>query len=86
MGWNWSFASMLYSSSWRKYRSTFQRHFNSRATARYEPLQLKEVQTFLHNLYRAPENLYYHTRRCSLIFTVMRDVLSMILGMQLHWS
>ena len=86
MGWNWSFASMLYSSSWRKYRSTFQRHFNSRATARYEPLQLKEVQTFLHNLYRAPENLYYHTRRCSLILTVMRDVLSMILGMQPHWS
>lgn len=63
MGWTWSLAGMPYGSDWRKYRTAFQKHFNPRATTRYEPLQLKEVQTFLRNLRRTPDNYYHHMRR-----------------------
>lgn len=63
MGWNWSFSNMLYGSSWRKYRSTFQKHFHPRAITQYQPIQLKEVQTFLRNLNRSPEDFYHHMRR-----------------------
>ena len=65
MGWSWSFGGMPYGESWRKYRGTFQKYFRSRTVARYEPIQLKEVQTLLLNLSRSPEDFLHHMRRYS---------------------
>ena len=62
---------MLYGSSWRKYRSTFQKHFHPRAITQYQPIQLKEVQTFLRNLNRSPEDFYHHMRRYSLTLALI---------------
>ncbi|THH04571.1 hypothetical protein EW146_g10143, partial [Bondarzewia mesenterica] len=63
MGWNWSFVEMPYGNSWRKHRGAFQKHFHTRATPRYEPIQIREAHALLRNLLHSPENYYHHLRR-----------------------
>ncbi|THH18673.1 hypothetical protein EW146_g2333 [Bondarzewia mesenterica] len=63
MGWDWSFVGMPYGNSWRKHRGVFQKHFHTRATRRYEPVQIREAHALLRNLLHSPENYYHHLRR-----------------------
>ncbi|KAI0051668.1 cytochrome P450 [Auriscalpium vulgare] len=71
MGWDWLFSSMPYDSTWRRHRALFQKHFHTRASPRYQPIQIKETHTLLRNLAETPENFWHHVRRSSAAVVMM---------------
>ncbi|TFY71482.1 hypothetical protein EVG20_g1513 [Dentipellis fragilis] len=63
MGWSWMFSSMPYGAFWRKHRALFQKHFHSRTSNQYQPIQEKEAHVLLRNLHKSPDALAHHIRR-----------------------
>ncbi|EPQ60724.1 cytochrome P450 [Gloeophyllum trabeum ATCC 11539] len=71
MGWDWLFSSMPYGQRWRSHRALFQQHYHSNRAPAFQPLQLKEAYTLLHNLAQDPDRFAYYVRRSAAAVVMM---------------
>lgn len=57
------FSEMLYGQRWRKHRALFEKHYNSRAVAGYQGIQLGEAHQLLVDLLDKPEEFSRHIQK-----------------------
>ncbi|KDR70119.1 hypothetical protein GALMADRAFT_254949 [Galerina marginata CBS 339.88] len=62
MGWDFSFAHMLYGDRWRQHRRMFHRQFQQSVAPTHWPTQRREAHALLRRLLHSPDNLNYHLR------------------------
>ncbi|TFK57181.1 cytochrome P450 [Heliocybe sulcata] len=71
MGWDWLFSSMPYGARWRSHRALFTKHYHPNRAPDFQPLQLKEAYTMLHNLAHDPDRFVYYIRRSAAAVVMM---------------
>ncbi|EIN07330.1 cytochrome P450 [Punctularia strigosozonata HHB-11173 SS5] len=62
MGWGWLIGFMGYGAEWRTQRRAFHQVLNSRESASYQPIQVREARKLLKRLLVSPERFYHHVR------------------------
>lgn len=62
MNWDKIMTFIPYGPWWRKHRRTFHEHFHHNAVTKYQPIQQREVHTFLRRLLVTPDNFFHHIR------------------------
>ncbi|KAJ7123133.1 cytochrome P450 [Mycena epipterygia] len=62
MGWDFNFATLNYTSWYRRHRKTFHQFFNPTAITNYQHVQYREVEALLNRLEESPDNFLHHIR------------------------
>ncbi|KAH9487252.1 Cytochrome P450 monooxygenase COX2 [Psilocybe cubensis] len=62
MNWGFSMALLPYGKWWRRHRKAFNEHFHRNIVYKYQPIQQREVRSFLFRLLGSPENFIHHIR------------------------
>ncbi|PPQ69882.1 hypothetical protein CVT25_005587 [Psilocybe cyanescens] len=63
MGWDFSFAHMVYGDRWKKHRRVFHHQFQPSIAPSYYPIQTREAHGLLRRFLRSPDTLDYNLRQ-----------------------
>ena len=63
MKWDFATPFLAYNTLWRKHRKLFHEYFQPNVVSKYQPIQRREVHTFLRRLLVTPDNFLHHIRQ-----------------------
>lgn len=91
MGWDFSFAHMVYGDRWKKHRRVFHHQFQPSIAPSYYPIQTREAHGLLRRFLRSPDTLDYNLRQsvffrfylilkfCCWLYSVDRNAASLVM-------
>ncbi|CAL1710835.1 unnamed protein product [Somion occarium] len=76
LSWDFNFAFMPYSQTWRNHRRAFHQYFNQGEVHKYHPIQVRECRAFLQRMLDSPENIAQHVRQIytAIILKIVYDM------------